>query len=407
MCRPGAGGRNAAPICREDDTSVELEIGRGRKSRQAFGFDDVALVPGAVTLDPEQVDITCDLAGLHLELPVLASAMDAVVDVRSAGVLAELGGIGVLHLQGVQCRYEDPAPVLDRIASAPAEEAVAVIQEIYREPVKDELIRRRVAELREKAAKVAVSPTPAFAQHAAEVIGPGQVDLFVVQSTVTTARHLSSRYEPPDFRKLADMLQAPVFVGNCVSYEAALELMRAGADGVLVGVGPGAACTTRRVLGIGVPQVTAAVDCAAARDDYERESGKRVPIVLDGGMRVGGDIAKAFAAGADAVMIGSPLAAAAEAPGRGFHWGMATSDQGLPRGTRIRVGIAGTMREILLGPAHRDDGTLNLFGALRLSMSCCGARTLREMQQVEIIGAPALPTEGKAQQRAQGLGGAR
>lgn len=386
---------------------METEIGRGRKSRRTYGFDDVALVPSAVTLDPEDVDLSCDLSGLPLDLPVLASAMDAVVSPTSAAVLSKLGGLGVLHLQGLWCRYRDPAPVLERIVAAPNGEAVGVLQDAYREPVKDELILRRVEEMRELGARVAVSPTPAFAHHAAAVLGPGKVDLFVVQSTVTTARHISSRYQPPDFRHLAGLVEAPIYVGNCVSYSAALELMRAGADGILVGVGPGAACTTRRVLGIGVPQVTAAVDCAAAREDYLKESGRRVPIVLDGGMRVGGDIAKAFAAGADAVMIGSPLAAAEEAPGRGYHWGMATSDPGLPRGTRVHVGIAGPLKQILLGPAHRDDGTMNLMGGLRLAMACCGARTLQEMHQAEIVIAPALPTEGKAQQRAQGLGGNR
>jgi IMP dehydrogenase len=386
---------------------MDVAIGRGRKARQAFGFDDVALVPGAITLDPEDVDLSSDLAGIRLELPVLASAMDAVVDSRSAAALSELGGLAVLHLEGLQCRYEDPDPVLARIASARPEEAVTVLQETYREPLKDELVERRVAELRDTGGRVAVSPTPIFAHHAAEIIGPGKVDLFVVEATVITARHISSRYESPDFRRLADMVQAPVLVGNCNSYEAALDLMRAGADGVLVGVGPGAACTTRRVLGIGVPQVTAAADCAAARDDYQRESGKRVPIVLNGGMRVGGDIAKAIAAGADAVMIGSPLAMAEEAPGRGYNWGMSTGHAGLPRGTRIHVGVAGPMKEILLGPARRDDGTMNLFGALRLSMASCGARTLSEMQRTEIIIAPALPSEGKAIQRAQGVGGNR
>ncbi len=386
---------------------MDVAIGRGRKARHTFGFDDVALVPGVTTLDPEEVDLTCELAGLRLELPVLASAMDAVVDPRSAAVMSELGGMAVLHLEGLQCRYEDPDPVLARIASAAPEEAVTVIQQAYREPLKEELVGRRIAELREKGAKVVVSPTPIFADRAAELIGPGNIDLLVVASTVTTARHISSRYQSPDFRRLADMVQAPVFVGNCVSYEAALDLMRAGADGVLVGVGPGAACTTRRVLGIGVPQVTAAADCAAAREDYQRETGKRVPVILDGGMRVGGDIAKAIAAGADAVMIGSPLAMAEEAPGRGYHWGMATSHMGLPRGTRIHVGIAGPMKEILLGPARRDDGATNLFGALRLSMASCGARTLAEMQRTEIIIAPALSSEGKAIQRAQGVGGNR
>jgi IMP dehydrogenase len=386
---------------------MDVAIGRGRKARQAFGFDDVALVPGAITLDPEDVDLSCELAGIRLELPVLASAMDAVVDPRSAAALSELGGLAVLHLEGLQCRYDDPDPVLARIASARPEEAVTLLQETYREPLKDELVERRVAELRDTGGRVAVSPTPIFAHRAAEIIGPGKVDLFVVEATVITARHISSRYESPDFRRLADMVQAPVLVGNCNSYEAALDLMRAGADGVLVGVGPGAACTTRRVLGIGVPQVTAAADCAAARDDYQRESGKRVPIVLNGGMRVGGDIAKAIAAGADAVMIGSPLAMAEEAPGRGYNWGMSTGHAGLPRGTRIHVGIAGPMKEILLGPARRDDGTMNLFGALRLSMASCGARTLSEMQRTEIIVAPALPSEGKAIQRAQGVGGNR
>jgi IMP dehydrogenase len=384
-----------------------VEIGRGRMARQTFGFDDVALVPGAVTLDPEVVDLSCDLAGIHLDLPVLASAMDAVVDVRSAAVLSALGGLPVLHLEGLQCRYADPEPLLDRVAAASTEEAISVIREAYREPVKDELILQRIQELRDKGAKVAVSPTPITAAHAAEVIGSGKIDALVVQSTVTTARHVSNRYESPDLARLADMVQAPVFVGNCVSYQAALDLMRAGADGVLVGVGPGAACTTRRVLGIGVPQITAAVDCAAAREDFLRETGKRVPIVLDGGMRVGGDISKAIAAGADAVMIGSPLAGAEEAPGGGYHWGMATPAPGLPRGTRIKVGIAAPMEQILLGPAKRDDGAMNLFGALRLSMASCGARTLLDMQKTEIVVSAALPTEGKAVQKAQGLGGAR
>jgi IMP dehydrogenase len=384
---------------------VVTEIGRGRKARQTYGFDDVSLVPGATTLDPEQVDLTCEVAGIRLDIPVLASAMDAVVDPSSAAELTRLGGLPVLHLEGVQCRYEDPTPVLDRIAAASDDEAVVVIRDAYREPVRDDLILRRVEELREKGAGVAVSPTPAFARHAAEIIGAGRLDALVVASTVTTARHISSRYEPPDFRRLADTVQAPVIVGNCVSYEGALDLMRAGADAVLVGVGPGAACTTRRVLGIGVPQITAAADCAAARDDYEREAGKRVSVILDGGMRVGGDIAKAIAAGADAVMIGSPLAGAEEAPGRGYHWGMATPHPGLPRGTRIHVGIVGAMEKILLGPADRDDGTLNLFGALRLSMACCGARTIREMQRAEIVVASAVRTEGKSVQRAQGVGG--
>ena len=386
---------------------MQVELGRGRRSRYSYGFDDVALVPGALTVDPELVDLSADIGGLKLGLPLLASAMDAVVDPRSAALISDLGGLGVLNLQGIYCRYADHEPIFERVISAAPEEAVSVLQSVYQEPVKGELVLQRIAEMRALGAKVAVSPAPAVAQQMAELIGPGKVDCFVVAATVVTAKHVSNRWSPPDFRRLADTVQAPVLVGNCVAYEAAIDLMRAGADGVLVGVGPGAACTSRRVLGIGVPQITAAVDCAAARDDYARESGKRVPIILDGGMRVGGDIAKAFAAGADAVMIGSPLAAASEAPGRGYHWGMATPDPGLPRGTRVHVGTSGSLKEILLGPAHRDDGTMNLFGALRLSMASCGARTLREMQQTEIVVAPSLPTEGKAQQRAQGLGGTR
>lgn len=386
---------------------MEVEIGRGRKSRYTYGFDDVALVPGALTVDPELVDLSSDVGGLRLELPLLASAMDAVVDPRMAALISELGGLGVLNLQGIYCRYRNPEPAFARVISAAPEEAVSVLQQVYEEPVKDGLVLQRIGEMRARGAKVAVSPAPGVAQGMADLIGAGQIDCLVVAATVVTAKHVSNRWSPPDFRRLADTVQAPVFVGNCVSYEAALDLMRAGADAVLVGVGPGAACTSRRVLGIGVPQITAAVDCAAARDEYARESGRRVPIVLDGGMRVGGDIAKAIAAGADAVMIGSPLATAEEAPGRGYHWGMATPDPGLPRGTRVQVGVTGPLKQILLGPARKDDGTMNLFGALRLSMASCGARTLREMQQTEIVIAPSLPTEGKAQQRAQGVGGSR
>jgi IMP dehydrogenase len=386
---------------------VQIEIGRGRKSRYGYGFDDVALVPGALTIDPELVDLSADLGGLKLGLPLLASAMDAVVSPRTAAMLSKLGGLGVLNLQGIYCRYADPEPVFARVVSASAEEAVSVLQGIYQEPVKNDLILQRIAEMRELGATVAVAAAPAVAQETADLIGPGKIDCLVVAATVVTAKHISNRWSPPDFRRIADAVQAPLIVGNCVAYEAAIDLMRAGADAVLVGVGPGAACTTRRVLGIGVPQITAAVDCAAARDDYQKESGKRVPVILDGGMRVGGDITKAIAAGADAVMIGSPLAAAAEAPGGGYHWGMATPDPGLPRGTRVQVGTAGSLKEILLGPARRDDGTMNLFGALRLSMASCGARTLQEMQQTEIVIAPSLPTEGKAQQRAQGLGGTK
>jgi len=386
------------------EAGAQLEAGRGRPARRAYGFDEVALVPGAVTIDPEDVDISWSLGGRRFALPVLASSMDAVVDVRFAGILGALGGLAVLNLQGVATRYENPEAVIERIVTAPVEQAVPTLQQVYAEPVKDELIKRRVAELRALGVPTAVASTPAAARHVAGLIGPGGVDVFVVASTVTTARHLSSRYETPSLGEIRELVGVPLIAGNCVTYEAGLELMRAGVDGVLVGVGPGAACTTRRVLGLGVPQVTAVADVAAARDDFEAETGKRVGVIADGGMRVGGDVSKAIAAGADAVMIGSPLARAEEAPGRGFHWGMATSDRGLPRGTRIRVGTDGPLRQILLGPTSRDDGAMNLLGALRLAMGCCGAANIGEMQKVELVIAPALPSEGKVEQRAQSVG---
>jgi IMP dehydrogenase len=381
-----------------------LPIGGRRQARRAYGFDEVAIVPGAVTLDPEDVDLSCNLAGLELRLPLLSSTLDAVADPEFAGALSALGGIAVLNLEGLQCRYENPSEAIERIVSAPREQVVEVIQRVYAKPLEERLVPRRIEELREHKARVAVAATPGAASRFAGLIGKGQLDLFVVGATITTARHLSSRHESPSFPRLRDQLEAPVFVGNCVSYRAALELMQAGAEAVLVGVGPGAICTTRRVLGIGVPQVTAIAEAAAARDDHETETGKRVAVIADGGMRTGGEIAKAFAAGADGVMMGSPLAMAKEAPGRGFSWGMATSDPGLPRGTRIQVGTAGTLKEILLGPTHREDGTMNLFGGLRLAMASCGARGLREMQRAELVIAPALPSEGKAEQRAQAVG---
>jgi IMP dehydrogenase len=392
------------PISTYTAEVVPMELGRGRQAIRAYGFDEVAIAPGAVTIDPEDVDISTTLGPLTLPLPVLASAMDAVTDPNFAVALGRLGGLGVLNLEGLHTRYANPQDAIARIASADSKEVIATIQQVYTEPVKDELIGQRIEEIRQGKAPAAVSAAPASANRIAEIIGPDKIDVFVVQVTVTTARHISSRFAPPDFNKIKQLVKAPVIVGNCTGYQAAFELIEAGADGILVGVGPGAACTTRRALGIGVPQITAIVDVAAARDDFERQYGRRPAVIADGGMKRGGDICKAIAAGADAVMIGSPFAAAKEAPGKGYHWGMATANIGLPRGTRIKVGTEAALREILLGPTSRDDGTRNLMGALRLSMGSCGARNLREMQSAELIIAPAFDREGKTAQRTQGVG---
>lgn len=383
------------------------EIGRGRFARRSYGFDEVALAPAAVTLDPQVVDVSWEWAARKFGLPVLAASMDAVVAPSFAAELTLLGGMAVLNLQGIQTRYEKPQQAVDQIISCPLEDAVATIQRVYSQPVRDDLILERIAEMRALGACVSVSTTPAEAQRVAKAVGGGKIDIFVVQATITTARHISNGTRTLSFKALSDIVQAPVIVGNCVTYQAAIELMQAGADAVLVGVGPGAQCTTRRVLGIGVPQVTAISDVAAARRDHEAATGKRVEVIADGGMRVGGDISKAVASGADAVMLGSSLAMAKEAPGKGFQWGMSTGDAALPRGTRIEVGTAGTLREILLGPSHREDGTMNLIGGLRLAMASCGAANLREMQKAELVIAPALLTEGKAHQRAQGVGHGR
>jgi IMP dehydrogenase len=365
------------------------------------------LAPGVVTLDPELVDVGWEWPARKFGLPVLAAAMDAVVEPRFAADMTQLGGLAVLNLQGVQTRYEKPEKAIEQIISCPAEDAVTTSQRIYSEPVKDELILRRISEMRELGACVAVSTVPAEAQRIAEKVGPGKVDVFVVEATITTARHISNGTRTLSFKALSQIVQAPVIVGNCVTYQAAIELMQAGADAVLVGVGPGAQCTTRRVLGIGVPQVTAIADVAAARRDHEAATGKRVAVIANGGMRVGGDISKAVASGADAVMLGSSLAMASQAPGRGFQWGMSTGDAALPRGTRIEVGTAGTLEQILLGPSHREDGSMNLIGGLCLAMASCGAANLREMQQAELVVAPALLTEGKAHQRQQQVGHGR
>lgn len=379
-------------------------IGRNREARRAYGFDEIALVPGAVTVDPVDVDVSTRIGNLEFSAPILASAMDGAVNVDLAVELSRLGGLAVLNLDGLQTRYEHPEEAIQRIIEAPAAEAVATIQRVYSRPVMPDLAAERVATAKHLGARIAVSVTPASARKLATVAVEAGADALVLQSTVTTAKHLSSRYESFSIRELCESIPVPVIVGNCVTYEAGLALMKEGVEGLLVGVGPGAACTTRRVLGLGVPQVTAIADVAAAREDFLRESGKRVSVIADGGMRTGGDIAKAIASGADGIMIGSPIAAAAEAPGKGHHWGMATSDSSLPRGTLIKVGTIGTLEQILFGPAAKDDGTLNLLGALRNAMGCCGARDIMEMQRCEIVIAPALPTEGKKQQTEQKVG---
>jgi IMP dehydrogenase len=384
---------------------VNIQLGRNRVVRRAYGIDEIALVPGGRTVDPGVTDCSWTLGGIRREIPIIASAMDGVVDVAMCVELSRQGALGVLNLEGVQCRYDDPNPVLDRIAAVDKDAFVPLMQELYSQPVREDLIRQRIAEIRERGGIAAVSATPAAALRFGETIAAAGADLFFVQATVVSTEHIGQEGQRSlDLEALCREFGVPVVIGNCVTYDVALNLMRAGAAGVMVGIGPGAACTSRGVLGIGIPQATAVADCAAARDDYQRESGIYVPVVADGGIVTGGDISKCLACGADAVMIGSPIARAAEAPGRGFHWGMATPSPVLPRGTRIRVGTTGSLERILRGPAALDDGTQNLLGCIRTSMGTLGARTLSEMHQVEVVVAPSLLTEGKVYQKAQHLG---
>ena len=379
-------------------------VGRGRKARVAYGFDDIALVPGPITVNPAEVDISWDLCGRRFDLPIIAAAMDGVVGPRLAIEMGRHGGLAVLNLEGIFSRYANPSEVLERIVSASQEEATRIIQSIYSEPIKEELIHDRVQQIKKGGGPVAVSSIPQRAERFAQIAQEAGADIFIVQSTVTTARHVATEYKTLELSRLKKQLVIPLIVGNHVTYEACLELMQQGIDGVLVGVGPGAACTSREVLGLGVPQVTATADAAAARDFYYKQTGRYVPIVTDGGMTTGGDVCKALASGADAVMIGSAFARATEAPGRGYHWGMATPHSNLPRGTRIRVGISGSLEQILFGPAFTEDGTLNLVGAIRTCMGSVGAQNISELQQTELIIAPAIKTEGKVFQQAQKLG---
>jgi IMP dehydrogenase len=384
---------------------VDIQLGRGKKARRAYGIDEIALVPGNRTLDPSLAETKWIIGNIEREIPIIASAMDGVVDVKMAVHLSRLGALGVINLEGIQTRYADPEPILDRIASVGKGEFVSLMQELYAEPIKPELITKRIEEIKQQGGIAAVSATPAAASKYGEVVAKAGADLFFVQATVVSTAHLSPEsIVPLNLGEFCRSMPIPVALGNCVTYEVTLNLLQAGAAAVLVGIGPGAACTSRGVLGVGVPQATAIADCAAARDDYYQETGNYIPIIADGGLITGGDICKCIACGADAVMIGSPFARAAEAPGRGYHWGMATPSPVLPRGTRINVGTTGSLEQILIGPAGLDDGTHNLVGALKTSMGTLGAKNIKEMQQVEVVIAPSLLTEGKVYQKAQQLG---
>ncbi len=366
-----------------------------KQLRHAYGFDDVAIVPGDVTINPDQTNIDFKVEGFTFSIPIIASAMDAVTDVNFAILMSKLGGLAVLNLEGLQTRYDNPREILSRIAQASDAEITPLLQKAYSQPINENLIGERIQAIKKAGAVCAVSVAPANAKRFAPIAAEAKTDIFIVQSTVTSARHISKSYRGLIFSELCKSIPMPIIIGNCVSYSASLELMRTGISGVLVGVGPGAACTTREVLGVGVPQITATMDCAAARDKYQRESGRYVPIITDGGFRKGGDLCKAFAAGADVVMIGSILAQAKEAPGLGYHWGMSHSHPALPRGTRIKVGTTGSLEQILFGPASVTDGSQNLVGAVRTALGICGVRTIKEMHKVEMVVAPSITTEGK------------
>lgn len=383
---------------------AEVEIGIYKSARQAYGFDDIAIVPSRRTRDPEDVDISWQLDAFKFELPLLGAAMDGVISPATAIEIGKLGGLGVLNLEGLWTRYEDPLPLFDEIRELDNDKATARMQQMYLEPIKLELITQRIREMKAAGITTSASVTPQRTEWMAKAIAEAELDVLVIQGTVVSAEHVSKTVEPLNLKRFIREYEIPTIVGGCASYQAALHLMRTGAVGVLVGVGPGNACTTRGVLGIGVPQATAIADVAGARMRHLDETGVYVHVIADGGMSKGGDIAKAIACGADAVMIGSPLSSALEAPARGYHWGMATFHPTLPRGARVRTDVRGTLREILVGPATENDGRMNLFGALRTSMATCGYETLKEFQKAEIMLAPSLQTEGKQLQRSQGVG---
>ena len=384
-------------------------IGRNRKARVTYGFDEIALVPGDVTINPAEVDTSFQIpkpdgSSIKLDIPILASAMDGVTDVKFCIEMGKLGGLGVINLEGVQTRYEDPAEVLENITKADTKEVTELIQKAYLEPIKPKLITKRIQELKNAGVLAAVSSIPQKAEEFGRIAQDAGADVFVVQSTVSTVRHISTQYKSLDLARFCKEMKIPVIIGNAVTYKVTIELMECGVAGVLIGVGPGAACTSRGVLGLGVPQVTATVDSAAARDYVHKKSGKYVPIITDGGMSKGGDVCKALACGSDAVMVGSAFARAKEAPGRGNHWGMATPHANLPRGTRIKVGVTGSLKQILFGPATVDDGSQNLVGAITTCMGNVGAATIRQFQETEIIIAPSIKTEGKLFQTVQSVG---
>ncbi|HWI74816.1 MAG TPA: GuaB3 family IMP dehydrogenase-related protein [Baekduia sp.] len=383
---------------------MEIEIGRGKKARRAYGFDDIAIVPSRRTRDPDDVDISWKLGDYRFELPLLASAMDGVVSPRTAGIIGKLGGLAVLNLEGIFARYEDADEQLERIAALPKDVATREMQDIYRAPIDEDLMVQRIREIKDQGVVTAASLTPQRVMKYYEKVLDAGLDILIIQGTVVSAEHVSQTTEPLNLKEFIADLPVPVVVGGCASYHTGLHLMRTGAAGVLVGVGPGAACTTRGVLGIGVPQATAIADVAAARSQHMLETGEYVRVIADGGMRNGGDVSKAIACGADAVMIGSPLARAHEAPGRGFHWGMATFHPSLPRGARVATTQNGTLEEILVGPARENDGTFNLMGGLRTSMATCGYQDIAEFNRAELMIAPSLQTEGKQLQSSQGVG---
>ena len=383
---------------------AEIEIGMGKSGRRAYGFDDIAIVPSRRTRDPEDVDISWQIDAYRFDLPLMASAMDGVVSPATAIEVGRLGGVGVLNLEGLWTRYEDADAVLAEIASLSVEQATQRMQELYQAPVKPELITARIREIREAGVVACASVTPQRTEAYLDHILAGELDILVIQGTVVSAEHVSTTVEPLDLKTFIRKLDIPVIVGGCATYKAGLHLMRTGAAGILVGVGPGHACTTRGVLGLGVPQATAIGDVRAARMRHLDETGVYCHVIADGGMATGGDISKAIVCGADAVMVGSPLAAASEAPGRGYHWGMATFHPTLPRGARVKTDTRGTLSEILLGPARENDGRLNLFGGLRTSMATCGYLDIKEFQKAEVMVAPALQTEGKSLQKSQGVG---
>jgi IMP dehydrogenase len=384
-------------------------IGRNRKARVTYGFDEIALVPGEVTINPAEVDTSFhipkpDGSTFKLGIPILASAMDGVTDVKFCIEMGQLGGLGVINLEGVQTRYENPEEVLEKIVKADKDEVTGMIQKIYTEPIKEKLITKRIQQLKKAGVLAAVSSIPQKAELFGRIAQDAGADIFVVQSTVSTVRHISTQYKSLELAAFCKEMKIPVIIGNAVTYSVTIELMKCGVAGVLIGVGPGAACTSRGVLGLGVPQVTATVDCAAARDYYHKKSGRYVPIITDGGMSKGGDVCKALACGSDAVMVGSAFARAKEAPGRGNHWGMATPHANLPRGTRIKVGVTGSLKQILFGPATVDDGSQNLVGAITTCMGNVGAADIHEFQETEIIIAPSIKTEGKLFQTVQSVG---